>query len=1162
MMKVSLKKICFFVLAMFLALSLTAHATISIETSRVQYTCNGTTVAYTYPFEIIEDSDIIAVKTDSTGAETTLVLNTDYAVSGAGSSTGGTLTLTAGSKCASGYTLTILRDIPLTQETDYVDGDAFSAESFESALDKEMLINQQQAEQLNRTLHVGKSSNLTGLDVPVSAGRAIGWNSAGTGITVYSPTNLTTIDFDNLSNYGGSLNTALTSIGATEQTLVCNTATTLTANAVIPATLHFMPLKGCMITKASTYTITFHSQPTAEYFQWLSGFTGADIIGLTYAYPEWVGAKGDGVTNDAAALQAIATSLANTDGEFRTVANKTYLATSQVDLRDVNCIDSKGTLLTSYTIGPAFLIGHDADVASTCRKSFHKLVDATPTTVPTYPIVRLSGLSNANVYIGSSNYVQLYAVNDGVTTAERAVKYSDFTFGYTPKLELTNDGPGTGTSFINENRFHGGKIKTLVIGGTYHHNNNIFYSPDIEGVDCSITFNVGNSNIIENGRFECSSSGSAPNEASITFAAGTQNNTIVASYMSDFTTPGVDPLPSTMHVYDYGTANVYYRKQMLGYTQRKLLDISKWTPMYSNGTDTTFNQKGMVDTDNCIVPGLDYLTFKTNYRKIWESDILPAHEGDMYKFVSDVESTFSTTNKLRLYVYVYDANKVPLVGAIDKGVSYDPCGVGHGGTGIAELNMSGKAWNADGYYELTANVESPGFSLQNLNLIKYIKIALRTGNSVTSDKFRYIQGYYWTRHKQDYEMDAMVAPHKKGFALGSVPTKGYGPVGDVVSKTDGSEYYVNTFQFETTSINIIGVGDVSTYVVSATGVADKDIVGIEQGDGTTHWTTVSGTPSGSNIIFAAGPTVATVAGARIVFNRWATYPSTSYSIPVPGTAGNVMTSNGTAWTSAASSVPVKATGAELDTGTDDAKFATAKALKDSHNVPSVAPGTSGNVLTSNGTDWTSATPAATGIWTQTTGTFTATPASTSTITMTTDLTATILVGMGLKYVIGGTTYYGRVAAIASNLLTVNGAPLGGDVTALYYGGTITQVVVSVNGLYEDATDSTLLASDNRMQFVWHKPKSYLVYFSAYSIVHDSGGTHGNVNVMVNSAAVSTTDTNKGPLIAANTTWYPTTIDINTSNYDINPGEVLEIQATKGTTGDAEDLTVLMIFVTP
>lgn len=52
-------------------------------------------------------------------------------------------------------------------------------------------------------------------------------------------------------------------------------------------------------------------------------------------------------------------------------------------------------------------------------------------------------------------------------------------------------------------------------------------------------------------------------------------------------------------------------------------------------------------------------------------------------------------------------------------------------------------------------------------------------------------------------------------------------------------------------------------------------------------------------------------------------------------------------------IPVKAIGSELDTGTDDEKFVTAKSIADSHNVPSVAPGASGNVLTSDGTDWTS-----------------------------------------------------------------------------------------------------------------------------------------------------------------------------------------------------------------
>jgi len=90
-------------------------------------------------------------------------------------------------------------------------------------------------------------------------------------------------------------------------------------------------------------------------------------------------------------------------------------------------------------------------------------------------------------------------------------------------------------------------------------------------------------------------------------------------------------------------------------------------------------------------------------------------------------------------------------------------------------------------------------------------------------------------------------------------------------------------------------------------------------------------------------------------------------------------------------------------------------------------------------------------WTQTTGTFTATPASTSTLTMTTDLTASIKAGMPLRYAIGGTTYYGRVAAIASNLLTVNGAPLSGDVTALCYGGgTVRQIQIIIPSTYEDA----------------------------------------------------------------------------------------------------------------
>jgi len=69
-----------------------------------------------------------------------------------------------------------------------------------------------------------------------------------------------------------------------------------------------------------------------------------------------------------------------------------------------------------------------------------------------------------------------------------------------------------------------------------------------------------------------------------------------------------------------------------------------------------------------------------------------------------------------------------------------------------------------------------------------------------------------------------------------------------------------------------------------------------------------------------------------------TFLSTSANIPnvAPGTSGNLVTSNGSAWTSAAPA-----------------------AL--SANVPNVAPGTSGNVVTSNGSAWTSAAAAAGGV---------------------------------------------------------------------------------------------------------------------------------------------------------------------------------------------------------
>ena len=334
----------FYLLAWLIAIilfSINVNATVTIETTRIQYSCNGVTTVYTYPFEILEDDDLLAIKASSTGSETTLVLNVDYTVAGAGSTTGGTVTLTAASRCTSGYTLTLLRNIELTQETDYVDGEAFSAESLENALDKTMLIQQQQQEELDRSMRVQKSSTLTDLTIAPTAGKAIGFNSVATGLTTYNTSSLATIDFDNLSNYS-SINAAITAIGATEQAVVCNTAQALTANLVIPANVQLIALKGCGITTTG-YSLTINGSLDAGLYQIFSG-TGSVVFGngsIEKVPVQWFGAVGDGVADDSDALIAAAASVEAIHGVVFIPSGSTLRVTKTIPMGGISLIGAQ-----------------------------------------------------------------------------------------------------------------------------------------------------------------------------------------------------------------------------------------------------------------------------------------------------------------------------------------------------------------------------------------------------------------------------------------------------------------------------------------------------------------------------------------------------------------------------------------------------------------------------------------------------------------------------------------------------------------------------------------------------------------------------------------------------------------------------------------------------
>jgi hypothetical protein len=145
--------------------------TVSSTTARVSYSGNGSTTAFSVTFYFLDDADLKVVVRASDGTETIKVLDTDYTVTGEGNPSGGTVTF--GTAPASGTTIVIVRNVALTQNTDYQANDPFPAETHEEALDRLTMIAQQQQTAIDRVVRfpVTDSSALDA-ELPPSATRA------------------------------------------------------------------------------------------------------------------------------------------------------------------------------------------------------------------------------------------------------------------------------------------------------------------------------------------------------------------------------------------------------------------------------------------------------------------------------------------------------------------------------------------------------------------------------------------------------------------------------------------------------------------------------------------------------------------------------------------------------------------------------------------------------------------------------------------------------------------------------------------------------------------------------------------------------------------------------------------------------------------------------
>ncbi len=165
--------------------------TVASSTARVSYAGDGASIAFAVPFYFLADADLKAIHKDAGGVETTWANGVHYTLSGAGSLAGGTLTVNTSPTDytpASGETLTILRDVALTQDTDLTEGDPLPAATLETALDKLTMITQQIDEQLGRSVRLAKSSTLVDVEMAEGANQFLRWNSVGTALEAVSIT--------------------------------------------------------------------------------------------------------------------------------------------------------------------------------------------------------------------------------------------------------------------------------------------------------------------------------------------------------------------------------------------------------------------------------------------------------------------------------------------------------------------------------------------------------------------------------------------------------------------------------------------------------------------------------------------------------------------------------------------------------------------------------------------------------------------------------------------------------------------------------------------------------------------------------------------------------------------------------------------------------------
>ncbi|NQU61006.1 MAG: hypothetical protein HQ512_07735 [Rhodospirillales bacterium] len=140
------------------------HIQIGDISPRIQYTGDGSQTTFTYPFPIFADADMRAYEN-----ETLKTLTTDYTISGAGNSAGGSVTF--GTAPANGIIVTLKRQIAIQRTSDFQESGEFRSKVINDELDTLTASLQQVNDETTRSLRLLDTDPTTSLTLPDKTSR-------------------------------------------------------------------------------------------------------------------------------------------------------------------------------------------------------------------------------------------------------------------------------------------------------------------------------------------------------------------------------------------------------------------------------------------------------------------------------------------------------------------------------------------------------------------------------------------------------------------------------------------------------------------------------------------------------------------------------------------------------------------------------------------------------------------------------------------------------------------------------------------------------------------------------------------------------------------------------------------------------------------------------